>query len=297
MQVFKKDGTSLMLKDRIGGGGEGSIYITDEGCAKIYHKPSVASENLPKVVKLQSIYWQYAQKDDYKELSAHVLVPHHMLFDRLGRFVGFLMPCLPRDDNMVLISYLDYRQMRAGMFPWDIKTRAHIVRNITRYVAQLHTVSVLPIDLNDQNIFLHIHADKVEVFFIDTDSYQVERIPARVIAGDIAPPEFFDGMHLADERSMVYVLAVIIHRIIMDGFSPFQFVRHKDISPFEVKRKGYSPLRYSELRPPKGYPPMERLGVLKDILARAIDPDVSRRPSLSVLYATVEKWITSVDKL
>jgi len=295
--VFKKDGTSLMLKDRIGGGGEGSIYITDEGCAKIYHKPSIASENLPKVVKLQSIYWQYAPKDDYKELFDHVLVPHHMLFDRLGRFVGFLMPCLPRDDNMVLISYLDYRQMKTTMFPWDMKTRSQIVFSIVGYVRDLRDIDILPIDLNDQNIFLHINGRRVDVFFIDTDSYQVERIPARVIAGDIAPPEFFGGMRLANEKSMVYVLAVIIHRIIMDGFSPFQFIRHKDISPFEVKRKGYSPLRYSELRPPKGYPPIKRLGVLKDILAHAIDPDVSKRPTLDTLYAYVDKWKNTVENL
>jgi len=199
---------------------------------------------------------------------------------------------------MILVNYLSYRDMKRGIFPWDMPTRASIVRHIVSYVYMLSRIGVLPLDLNDQNIFLHIeNGAVVDVYFIDTDSYQVERVPARVIAGDIAPPEFFGGIHHATDKSMVYVLAVILHRIIMDGFSPFQFIRKTDISPFEVKKKGYSPLRHSQLRPPRGYPPMSRLGILKDILARSIDPEVSRRPTLDEFYASVEKWITSVEKL
>lgn len=297
MLVFKRDGTMITLEEKIGSGGEGRIYRSAEGCVKIYHKPSTASENLPKIVRLQSLYWQQEPNPEYKNLFKYVLVPRHVLLDRLGRFVGFIMPCLPQTDNMVLISYLDYDGMKLKVFPWDLKTRSQIVYSIVRYTMMLNEIGILPIDLNDQNIFVHTGKTSVQVYFIDTDSYQVERIPARVIAGDIAPPEFFGGIHLADEKSMVYVLAVIVHRIIMDGFSPFQFVRRKDISPFDIKRRGYSPLRYSELKPPKGYPDMGRLGPLKDVIARAIDPLPEHRPGLNMFYAFVEKWKRFVENL
>ncbi len=295
--IFKKDGAMVALGSSIGSGGEGVIYKTPEGCAKIYKSPSVASENLPKVVKLRSLYWQNRDRKEYVDVLSHVLVPHHLLFDRQGRFVGFLMPCLPDADTMILVNYLSYRDMRRKVFPWDMKTRAEIVSTITSYVLALSRLSILPIDLNDQNIFIHFTGSLPEVFFIDTDSYQVERVPARVIAGDIAPPEFFGGITLADEKSMVYVLATIIHRIIMDGFSPFQFVRRSDISLFDVKRRGLSPLRHENLRPPKGYPHMSRLGVLKDIIARSIDPEKKHRPTLLQFYKYVEMWKTSVENL
>jgi hypothetical protein len=88
-----------------------------------------------------------------------------------------------------------------------------------------------------------------------------------------------------------------IHKIIMDGFSPFQFIRKTDISPFEIKKRGYSPLRYRKLKPPKGYPPIERLGILKDIIAGAIDPEPSKRPALDQLYASVVMWKSAVENL
>jgi len=295
--VFKKDGSMVVLGSSIGSGGEGIIYQTPQGCAKIYKSPSIASENLPKVVKLRSLYWQNRNRKEYKEVLSHVLVPHHLLFDRGGRFVGFLMSCLPDTDTMILVNYLSYTDMKRMVFPWDMKTRAEIVFRITSYVLALSGLSILPIDLNDQNIFIHISHSSPEVFFIDTDSYQVERVPARVIAGDIAPPEFFGGITLATEKSMVYVLSTIVHRIIMDGFSPFQFVRRSDISLFDVKRRGLSPLRHENLRPPKGYPPMGRLGALKDIIARSIDPDRRNRPTLLQFYKHVEMWKTSVENL
>ena len=297
MLVFKKDGSLIRLGERVGSGGEGTIYRTQEGCAKLYRSPEIASENLPKVIRLQSIYWQNVQRKEYQRVFERVLIPRDILFDRMGRFVGFLMPCLPKDGTIVLIDYLSHNHMKTLTHPWDMPTRAKIVGDIVGYVLLLHRLSVLPIDLNDQNIFIRFTGSRADVFFIDTDSYQVERIPARVIAGDIAPPEFFSGIHLASERSMVYVLAVIVHRIIMDGFSPFQFIRRTDISPFEIKKKGYSPLRISSLKPPRGYPPMRRLGALKDVIAAAISPNIYERPELSTFYAVVDKWITTVDNL
>ncbi len=296
MILYDESGSRVVLEWKLGEGGEGSVWRVagrPDICAKVYHSDVVARDNLPRVVLLQ----QKARASDgeaRKVFMEYVAMPANLLFDGRGHFVGFTMPYKDISRAYLLVEYLSTHLMRTLRPPWDMATRAYFLLRLFKVVSLLMDVGILPLDLGDMNIYLWGKGRDVRLFLIDADSWQVDHVPARVVAGDVAPPELFGGFKRVDEKSLVYILAIQTHRVIMDGYSPFQFVRTDDISPFEVRRLGLSPLRNPGLRPPPGYPDMARLGPLRNVLAAALSPKPSDRPDFGGLHRALKMWASGI---
>jgi DNA-binding helix-hairpin-helix protein with protein kinase domain len=294
--LYDEAGSPVVLDWKLGEGGEGSVWRVAGRpgvCAKVYHNQLIARDNLPRVVMLR----QKAQDADgqtRKVFMEYVAMPTSLLFDGRGHFVGFTMPYKDVSRAYLLVEYLSTHLMRTLRPPWDMKTRAYFLLRLFKVVSLLMDAGILPLDLGDMNIYLWGKGSDVRLFLIDADSWQVDHIPARVVAGDVAPPELFGGFKKVDEKSLVYILAIQTHRVIMDGYSPFQFVRTDDISPFEARRLGLSPLRSPGLRPPPGYPDMTRLGPLVGVLGDAISPKPSDRPAFADIHRALRMWASGV---
>ncbi len=154
------DGKEIVLKEKLGDGGEGSVYaIDDEIVAKIYNFDRLTKTRVDKIATMikrrindYSICWPISEvKNKDKFVVGYTM----------KRCIGKPISTLYRGPVVTQQIYPDY----------SIGAAIKISIMILEKVQKLHKNNVLLGDINDRNFVIN---DFDEVFLIDTDSYQLE---------------------------------------------------------------------------------------------------------------------------
>lgn len=203
MKLFLKGtGTEINLTQRefIAKGGEGSIYGKGKIAYKIYDDAS-------KMISMAKIH----------ELAAldhpNIIKPEIVLLDGKDKPIGYTMRLL--SDTTVLVSLFTkaFRQ-RNGI---DDAKMLHLVKELQKLIAFVHSKKVLVVDLNEMNFLTD--AKFSEIYGIDVNSYQTANFPATAIMDTIRDRHMVG--HNFNENTDWFSWAVLAFQMLI-GIHPYR---------------------------------------------------------------------------
>lgn len=225
--VFDENGVSLKLKEKLGQGGEGTVYnVTEKMVAKIYNKKSLTKNRYEKL--------KLMVKENFS--VGEVCWPKRMLFDKDGIFIGYLMKkadpnYLSLGSSILKLADTSMLEYIADLKKWDRSSLASLCETIARIFRYLHEKEIIVGDINASNILVNPqNSDGTDVLFIDTDSYQIGPYPCPVGIEIFTSPEIFRkenkkrlsyGSFLRTQSEEEYTIASLFFQILFLGQVPF----------------------------------------------------------------------------
>lgn len=207
MVVFTKEKNIITLGEELARGGEGAVYeIDDTMVAKLYFEPESRLEKMNAFVR--------------KNISIDgICTPKKLLFNRDGQFIGYTME---RAHGRSLQLTVFQPQLFKNLFPYWTKIElTKLALSILRKMKQLHDNNILVGDLNPFNINV-VNFD--EIFFLDTDSFQIDNYPCPVGTIDFTAPEI-QGVKftnfLRTKEHEYYAVATLLFMIYLPGKHPY----------------------------------------------------------------------------
>ena len=277
-KLYDDRGAPIVIKDKLGSGGEGAVYITDSGMAcKVFNEITENRINKLKVM---------VGKINYEGICS----PKQLVYDGDGTVVGYLMD---RAEGKPLKLLLTGIPVLKNNFPnWK---KIHIVKlclTILDKIKYLHSKNIILGDINPQNILVK---DEKTVYFIDTDSYQIENYPCPVGTDAFTPPELLRKNFKSILRTFeneYFTVAVLIFMMLMYGKHPYSKVGGGNLT--DNIREGEFPYSADD----KGKVPPGKWGIIwthlpfdvKSLFIGAFNnghKDLSKRPNL-------DEWIKCI---
>lgn len=243
-KVYRKDGEECELREILNrGGGEGSIYRTNLSSsivAKIYKEGKITRRKEAKIKFMVSNRLHHEG----------ICFPSDLLYNQRGEFVGYLMP-LAKGDTLKN-SLFGKPQFQEHFPDWKKYDVVELALTILRKMKYLHDRGIFIGDIKGENILV---VDSKEVYFVDTDSYQVGNFPCPVISEEYTPPELIgrkcDSV-LRTAGNENFAVATLLFKIVMQGINPYAHVGGG--SPLEnIKKMNFSfPFGKSNFQTPGG---------------------------------------------
>ena len=192
-------------------GGEGTIYTTDipNVVAKIYKQGKVDKAKFEKLKLMMT-----------KNINCEgVCFPIAMLYNSKDEFIGFLMN---KAQGKELQKCLFIPQLLKKYFPnWKKKDTVQLCVTILKKFKYLHDRNIILGDINPNNILV---VSPNEVYFVDTDSYQIEGYPCPVGTINYTAPEIqrkkFDTF-LRTIGNEQFAVATLLFMIMLPGKPPY----------------------------------------------------------------------------
>jgi len=209
-------GSTLTIARKIGEGGEGAVFTTNEQrgvVAKLYAQPLQRGQ----VAKLETMI-----RAGDPTLASVAAWPLALVYEGV-RPVGFTMPLLAGQHPL---HDLVGPKRRQELFPdahWNFLV--HAALNLARAFEVLHARDVVVGDVNSNNVVVHRNA---MTHLIDCDSFQIRASGAlyrcTVGVAEYQPPEF-QGKDLSRLDRLpqhdLFGLAVMIFQLLFVGKHPF----------------------------------------------------------------------------
>ncbi|AXV04985.1 Putative chaperonin [Euzebya pacifica] len=234
--VYGANGQVVPLGDRIGRGGEGTVYrlsASSYQAAKVFHQP-MSPQRVQKVTALIGV-----TDESVRKLAAF---PQSLLYNGERLPVGILMPLLEGYHD---IHHLYGPSSRRQAFPsadWRFLVRAGT--NMARAFSAVHAIGAVVGDVNHGSVLV---SPQATVQLIDTDSFQLRHngqlLHCRVGVPMFTPPEL-QGRDLSrTERTTQhddFGLAVLLFQLLMQGRHPYAGVQldQRDLSLEESIKQG-----------------------------------------------------------
>ena len=265
----ERTGRIFDLHEPFRSGGEGAIYEVPHYpnlVAKVYHAQRRTPE---RIAKLQ-IMVAHPPVNPTEHLNhPSIAWPTELLRDTAtNQLVGFVMP---RVRQMLPLSEVYNPRARRQKLPlFSYRYLVRTARNLCAAVQAVHQAGYVIGDLNESNVLV---SDQALVTLVDADSFQVRDpetgVVYRSLVGkpEYTPPEL-QGCSFADVDRQpehdAFALAVLIFRLLMEGFHPFDGVYRGRGEPPEMGariRNGYFPYARSRtgIEPSPLAPPFEML--------------------------------------
>jgi WD40 repeat protein len=265
----ERTGRIFDLREPFRSGGEGAIYEVPyypNLVAKVYHAQRRTPE---RIAKLQ-IMVAHPPVNPTEHLNhPSIAWPTELLRDTAtNQLVGFVMP---RVRQMLPLSEVyNPRARRRQRLLFNYRYLVRTARNLCAAVQAVHQAGYVIGDLNESNVLV---SDQALVTLVDADSFQVRDpetgVVYRSLVGkpEYTPPEL-QGCSFADVDRQpehdAFALAVLIFRLLMEGFHPFDGVYRGSGEPPEVSvriRQGYFPYARGRtgIEPSPLAPPFEML--------------------------------------
>ena len=192
-------------------GGEGTIFLTDipNVVAKIYKPGKVDKAKFEKLKLMMT-----------KNINCEgVCFPIALLYNDKEEFVGFLMN---KAEGKELQKCLFIPQLLKKYFPdWKKKDTVQLCLTILKKFKYLHDRNIILGDINPNNILV---VSPNEVYFVDTDSYQIEGYPCPVGTINYTAPEIqrkkFDTF-LRTMGNEQFAVATLLFMIMLPGKPPY----------------------------------------------------------------------------
>ena len=209
--VYQPDGRAVHLLHRIGAGGEGTVFETDQGgvLCKVYHR-SRLTKGAQRKIELMATR---------KVSNPAICWPLEVVRDSQGVFRGFVMP---RASGEPLGHGLFIPTVWLQRHPnWTRRQSVRLAIRILEEIDYLHRMNVILGDINPMNILVK---DERTVFLVDCDSFQVQGFPCPVGSVNFVAPEIqgqdFGGFLRAREHEL-FAVATLLFMLMMPGKPPY----------------------------------------------------------------------------
>ena len=223
--LIGKTGKSYRLGDRIGAGGEGTVYrISSEygKVAKVFHNgkynPDVMKRKIETMISMPI--------KPVVDGILRVAWPEDILMDG-NIFVGYVMPFVEAPYEIFQV-YRDDDDRDRILPKYTWKYSVQYAYNLSWIVWYMHLNDIVIGDMNMKNI--HIN-EKGQVVLIDCDSFDItnpktkEHFPCTVGIPEMLAPELQNCVNLVNgkfsEESDDFALAIHIFRLLMKNADPF----------------------------------------------------------------------------
>ncbi|MEG0900216.1 MAG: hypothetical protein RSF40_10975 [Oscillospiraceae bacterium] len=200
----------IKLESKVAAGGEGIIYTTNTPyVAKIYKKENNTKRKYEKIKLMIS-----------KEIECEgVCYPVATLYNSNKEFVGYMMQ---KAKGKELQKSIFIKPLFLKNFPnWKKRDTVELCITILEKIKYLHDRNIVMGDINPANILV---VSPKEVYFVDTDSYQVENFPCPVGTNNYTAPEI-QRKHFSDFlRTMGnenFAVATLLFMIMLPGKPPY----------------------------------------------------------------------------
>ena len=198
MNVYVNNKKYTLDTQKAVSGGEGTVYLLKDIAFKIYHDPK-------KMIPLGK----------FKELntitSKNVIKPDELIYDEHKNLIGYTMKAVYNTVSLSRLITTDY-QKNHNITHKDL---INVIVNIKNTIKSIHKDNCLVVDINDSNILIN---NKLEVFFIDVDSYKTENYPATALQ-DFAK-DFTVKEHKFTELSDWFSFGLLATKILL-GIHPY----------------------------------------------------------------------------
>jgi uncharacterized protein with WD repeat len=298
----ERTGKIFDLREPFRSGGEGAIYEVPyypNLVAKVYHAQRRTPE---RIAKLQ-IMVAHPPVNPTEHLNhPSIAWPTELLRDTAtNQLVGFVMP---RVRQMLPLSEVyNPRARRRQRLLFNYRYLVRTARNLCAAVQAVHQAGYVIGDLNESNVLV---SDQALVTLVDADSFQVRDpetgVVYRSLVGkpEYTPPEL-QGCSFADVDRQpehdAFALAVLIFRLLMEGFHPFDGVYRGRGEPPELGariRNGYFPYARGRtgIEPSPLAPPFEMLHPdLRALFVRCFEEGHRNRR----VRPRVEDWLEALE--
>ena len=201
---------SIELKGKVASGGEGVIYNTNTPyIAKIYKTENNTKRKFEKIKLMLS-----------KPTNCEgICYPIEILYNSKKEFIGYLMP---KAKGKELQKSIFIKPLFQKNFPnWKKRDTVELCITILNKIKYLHDRNIIMGDINPANILV---VSPKEVYFVDTDSYQVEDFPCPVGTNNYTAPEI-QRKHFANFLRTIgnenFAVATLLFMIMLPGKPPY----------------------------------------------------------------------------
>lgn len=209
--VYTDKWLTIQLEDELGAGGEAIIYATNTPyVAKIYKRDNNTRRKYEKINLMLS-----------KPIDCPgICYPVASLYNSNKEFVGFLMPVAKGKELQRGIFLV--KQLFLKNFPsWKKRDTVELCITILEKIKYLHDRNIIMGDINPANILV---VSPNEVYFVDTDSYQIEDFPCPVgwtnyTAPEIQRKHFGDFLRTFGNEN--FAVATLLFMIMLPGKPPY----------------------------------------------------------------------------
>lgn len=204
------DNGTIRLDKRIADGGEGVVYTTNTPyVAKVYKNSKLTRRKLEKIKLMLS-----------KEIQCDgVCYPVCALYNSQKEFIGYLMP---KAKGIELGKSVFQPMLFSKKLPnWKKRDTVELCVTILKKIKYLHDRNIILGDINPANILV---VSPTEVYFVDTDSYQVQDFPCPVGTVTFTAPEIQGvrfGEFLRTMGHEEFAVATLLFMIMLPGKSPY----------------------------------------------------------------------------
>jgi serine/threonine protein kinase len=201
----------IKLTKAFASGGEGTIYHTNmpNFVAKIYGKNQI---NKIKYEKIKLMLTKNI-------ICRGICFPVASLYNTRNEFVGFLMP---KARGKELQKCVFIPPLLKKNFPnWKKRDTVQLCITILKKIKYLHDKNIILGDINPNNILV---VSPKEVYFVDTDSFQIEGFPCPVGTTNFTAPEIQRKKYDSFLRTMgndQFAVATLLFMIMLPGKPPY----------------------------------------------------------------------------
>jgi serine/threonine protein kinase len=286
MNVYDQFGKTIVLKDQLGAGGEGTVYrVSGRECAKIYTNPTPFKE-----AKISTMIAKPPRPlTDPTCKNGRVAWPTKNLYDCPGgHFIGYMMPLIElnkyQESEVVFIE-----KQRTKTFG-ERFTYEHLMiaaYNFAMTVHFIHLAGHSVGDLREKNILVDASG---QVCLVDCDSFQImDPAKKRFFASQTYTPAYLapewtdKDLSKANRRGNDhFALGVWIFQMLMNGMHPYQARGGKaDHAPSlseKIKKGTYPYARARGLKPPVAAPDFDQVPKSLQVLFQACFVNGHRHP-------------------
>ncbi len=203
---------SLKLSKKISEGGEGIIYAVDSNksiVCKIYHPEKLTNLRKDKIELMIS-----------KKISHEgICWPIDIVLNKYNEFVGYIMPAA--SGKTMQTSMFIKPQLLKNFPNFKRKDLVNISISFLGKMKFLHSMNIIVGDINALNILVE---ENGKIWFVDTDSYQIENFPCPVGTVNFTAPEI-QGKDYADflrtKNHELFAIATMVFMILFPGKPPY----------------------------------------------------------------------------
>lgn len=213
---YTKNGKAIILSEELGKGGEGSVYSVDsQTVAKIYNTKSLTSEKQGKILSMI----------EKKIKVKGICVPTEAIYNENKKFIGYLMPKADVEKGFEMQTCVFNPELLKKKFPkWTRINLVNLSLSILNKIKVLHDNNIIIGDITPFNILIK---DDNSIFFVDTDSYQVDNYVCPVGTVHFTAPEIQNienfSKLIRTKDHEYFAVASLLFMIFHPGKSPYAF--------------------------------------------------------------------------